>query len=165
MNRSINPSLVRWPLACYPDLLVHDSPLTGRHSSVGEHSTADREVTGSNPVAPCRPWKDSAFPAHCIQGDGASGKRRQLWLSSKCKIKDSFNHSFKISFHSAHHNLMMCPCLNLAVDIRLQKTLGRAWHGVTVKQRHWLATSAKNRHECHVNLLLTANVKFATLCV
>ena len=82
MNRSINPSWVRWPLVCYPDLLVHDSPLTGGHSSVGEHSTADREVTGSNPVVPCRPWKDSAFPAQCIQGDGASEKRPQLWLSS-----------------------------------------------------------------------------------
>ena len=29
MNRSSNPSWVRWPLVCYPDLLVQDSPLTG----------------------------------------------------------------------------------------------------------------------------------------
>ena len=27
--------------------------LHGGHSSVAEHSTADREVTGSTPVAPC----------------------------------------------------------------------------------------------------------------
>ena len=48
------------------------------HSSVAEHSTADREVTGSNPVAPSRPLQGFPFPTHRIQVDGANEKR-DLW--------------------------------------------------------------------------------------